>query len=112
MCQYFSSPLIYSPQGFWATLTGIIYYGSIGMTKEFLARLRKGYPELDEDMEWQLWDFIIWYNELADDWQYEIGQYREICSLWFRGIIKYLCRKESNLYEDIDLIETYRNLIY
>jgi hypothetical protein len=115
--QYFSSVLVYSPQGLWAALTIVDYYGTLGMTKEFLYLVRSIYPQLDEELDRQLFDFIRWCNDdphVSDEWEYIPGD-TKACSGWCKGLIEYLCRRDitndpDNLNNNVDLIEIYRNI--
>jgi hypothetical protein len=102
---------IYSNQGLWATvLGGFDYYGTIGMKREFVNIVRERFPELDTELDHQLFDFIRWYNmrnNLLDEWRYKVGDDLKICDDYFREIIKYL--NGGNYNEGDDLIEAYRN---
>ncbi|MGL5874581.1 MAG: hypothetical protein ACRC2R_19810 [Xenococcaceae cyanobacterium] len=113
----FCNVLVYSPQGLWAALTEMDYYGTLGMTKDFLYLVRSIYPQLDEELDRQLFDFIRWYNDdprVPDEWEYIPGD-TKACSGWCKGLIEYLCRRDitndpDNLNNDVDLIEIYRNI--
>ncbi|MEL4896414.1 hypothetical protein [Crocosphaera sp. Alani8] len=115
--QSFSKVLVYSPQGLWAALTGMDYYGTLGMTKDFLYLVRSIYPQLDEELDRQLFDFIRWYNDdphIPDEWEYIPGD-TQSCRGWCKGLMEYLCRIEistdtKNSNNDIDLIQIYRNM--
>jgi hypothetical protein len=55
---------VYSLQGNWAAVTQVVdYYGTIGMSAEFVENLRKIYPQLDKELDDQLFDFIRYFNE-------------------------------------------------
>lgn len=113
----FCDVLVYSPQGVWAILVTIDYYGTLGMTKDFLYLVRSIYPKLDKELDRQLFDFIRWCNDdphTPDEWEYIPGDttaYRG----WCKVLMEYLCRinvskKFKNLNDNIDLISIYRNL--
>jgi hypothetical protein len=114
---YLSNFLIYSSQGLWATLLQMDCYGTIGMTKDFLTVVRSIYPQLDEELDTQLFNFIRWYNDNPrepDEWEYRPGD-NTGCTGWCRGLMEYLCRRDitpedEELDDSVDLIEIYRNI--
>jgi hypothetical protein len=114
---YLSNFLIYSSQGLWATLLQMDCYGTIGMTKDFLTVVRSIYPQLDEELDTQLFNFIRWcnYNSYEpDEWKYTPGD-NTGCTGWCRGLMEYLCRRkitpeDEKLDDDVDLIAIYRNI--
>lgn len=114
---FFGNVLIYSPQGLWAALTEMDYYGTLGMTKNFLYLVRSIYPQLDDELDRQVFDFIRWCNDdphVSDEWEYIPGD-TKACPGWCKGLIEYLCRRDitndpDNLNNDVDLIEIYRNI--
>ncbi len=106
--------LMYSPQGLWATLTGIDCYGTLGMTKEFIDRVRIFYPQLDEELDRQLLAFIRWCNDdpsSHDEWQYIPGDTTAYPG-WCKVFMEYLCRMDISEKSNnaVDLIDAYRNL--
>ena len=110
----FTSVLVYSSQGLWATLTGIDCYGTIGMSKQFLNLMRIIYPQLDTELDKQLLDFIAWCGGLPDEWEYTVLE-DHVCYGWCRGMMEYLCKRDID--QDIksnenimDIIEAYRNI--
>jgi hypothetical protein len=113
---YLSNFLIYSSQGLWATLLEMDCYGTIGMTKDFLTVVRSIYPQLDEELDTQLFNFIRWCNDNPrdPDWEYIPGD-NTGCTGWCRGLIEYLCKRDitpedEELNNDVDLIAIYRNI--
>ena len=113
----FCNVLVYSPQGLWATLLEIDCYGTIGMTKDFLTLVRSLYPQLDEELDTQLFNFIRWYNDnplVPEEWEYIPGD-NTGCTGWCRGLMEYLCERnitpeDEELDNDVDLIAIYRNI--
>jgi hypothetical protein len=113
--EFFGNVLYYSPQGLWAATTEMECYGTLGMTKDFLALVRNIYPQLDEELDRQLFDFIRWCNGLDDEWTYTKVGDDEVCEGWCRGWLEYMCRIDiSNHYtklnSDPDVIDIYRDL--
>ena len=114
---FFGSFFVYSPQGFWAASPGIDCYGTLGMTKDFLGRVRSIYPQLDQELDRQLLAFIGWCNDDPSSpnvWQYVPGDTSAYTG-WCKGFMEYLCRRDisndSKISEnDADLIDIYRNI--
>jgi hypothetical protein len=110
-CRYSAYAALYSKQGLWAAvLKAHDHYGTIGMKKEFVDIIRCNYPQLDQELDAQFFEFVRWYNmekDMPDEWRYTIGDDLMICDDYFREIIKYL--NGGNYDEGEDLIEAYRN---
>jgi hypothetical protein len=113
----FSNVLVYSSKGLWATLLEPDCYGTIGMTKDFLNLVRSIYPQLDEELDKQLFNFIRWCNDNPyepDEWEYIPGN-NTGCTGWCRGLMEYLSRRnitpeDEELDDNVDLIAIYRNI--
>ena len=113
---YLSNFLIYSSQGLWAILLEMDCYGTIGMKKNFLTVVRSIYPQLDEELDTQFFNFIRWYNDnpREPEWEYIPGD-NTGCTGWCRGLIEYLCKRDitpedEELNSDVDLIAIYRSI--
>jgi hypothetical protein len=114
---FYGNVLIYSPQGLWAALLEMDCYGTIGMTRDFLTLVRSIYPQLDEELDKQLFDFIRWYNDnprVPDEWEYVPGD-NTGCTGWCRGLMEHLCKRDitpedEELDDNVDLIAIYRNI--
>ncbi len=114
---YLSNFLLYSSQGLWATLLEMDCYGTIGMSKDFLTVVRRIYPQLDKELDTQLFNFIRWCNDnprVPEEWKYIPGD-NTGCTGWCRGLMEHLCRRDitpedEELDNDIDLIAIYRNI--
>lgn len=114
---YLSNFLLYSSQGLWATLLEMDCYGTIGMTRDFLAVVRNIYPQLDEELDTQLFNFMKWCNDnprISEEWEYIPGD-NTGCTGWCRGLMEYLCKRDitpedEELDDDVDLIAIYRNI--
>jgi hypothetical protein len=112
-----SDKLIYSSQGLWAISFQCDYEGTIGMTKDFAALVRSIYPQLDEELDRQLLNFIRWYKDdprSPDEWEYIPGPTN--ISGWGRQLIEYVCKLELTTDDEnpknknLDLVEFYRNI--
>ena len=114
---YLSHFLIYSPQGLWAALLEMDCFGTIGMSKDFYTLTKSIYPQLDEELDTQLFDFIRWCNDsphVPDEWEYIPGD-NTGCTGWCRGLMEHLCRRDitpedEELDDNVDLIAIYRNI--
>lgn len=114
---FYGNVLIYSPQGLWAALLEMDCYGTIGMTRNFLNLVRSIYPQLDKELDTQLFDFIRWYNDnprVPDEWEYVPGD-NTGCTGWCRGLMEHLCKRDitpedEELDDNVDLIAIYRNI--
>jgi hypothetical protein len=114
---FYGNVLIYSPQGLWAALLEMDCYGTIGMTKDFLTLVRSIYPQLDKELDTQLFDFIRWYNDnprVPDEWEYVPGD-NTGCTGWCRSLMEHLCKRDitpedEELDDNVDLIAIYRNI--
>jgi hypothetical protein len=114
---FYRNVLIYSPKGLWAALLEMDCYGTIGMTKDFLTLVRSIYPQLNKELDTQLFDFIRWYNDdprVPDEWEYVPGD-NTGCTGWCRGLMEHLCKRDitsedEELDANIDLIAIYRNI--
>jgi hypothetical protein len=113
---FFGNVLIYSSQGLWATLLEMDCYGTIGMTKDFHTLAKSIYPQLDEELDTQLFNFIRWCNDNPhepDEWAYIPGD-NTGCTGWCRGLMEHLCKRDitpedEELDDNVDLIAIYRN---
>ena len=114
---FFGNVLIYSPQGLWAALLEMDCFGTIGMSKDFYTLTKSIYPQLDEELDTQLFDFMRWYNDnprIPDEWEYIPGD-NTGCTGWCRGLMEHLCRRDitpedEELDDNVDLIAIYRNI--
>ncbi len=113
---FFPDVIFYSPQGLWAIQLHIDCFGNLGMTKEFLSVIRNIYPQLDSELDQQLFNFIKWCTcdpRTGDEWKYTPGNTPE-CLGWCKGLIEYSCKRKISYFEknpvDVDIIDVYRNI--
>lgn len=113
---YFGEVVFYSPQGLWAIQLHMDCFGNLGMTKEFLSVIRNIYPQLDLELDKQLFNFISWCTcdpKTGDEWKYTPGNTPD-CLGWCKGLIEYSCKRKISYFEknpvDVDVIDIYRNI--
>ena len=113
---FFYDVTFYSPQGLWAIHLHMDCYGNLGMTKEFLSLLRNIYPQLDSELDQQLFKFISWYvGETITPEIWKMSPENILRSDdWVKGLIEYSCKRKISYFEknpiDVDIIDIYRNI--
>jgi hypothetical protein len=108
---FYPDSLIYSSQGSWAVFASIDHYGWLATSKGIFTQLENKYFDIDMEFERQFLDYMIIDNQLPLDWKYKIGDDQEFCVGWLREIILYMCKKDANLDEGIDITEAYRTIL-